>query len=161
MMHEWNDFYVAVTGAAGALTGLIFVGVSINLKKILPLPTLPNRALISLILLITILTFAILQLVPGETLKSLGYQVIIIGFIAWAIVTTLDIKIFRLTKQPWRRYYILNMRIDQIALIPYLMGGICLLSIGETSLYWFVPAIILSFIKSVLDAWVLLIEIHQ
>jgi modulator of FtsH protease len=63
-MEEWNDLYVAVAGAAAALTGLIFVGVSISLTKILSYPTLPNRALVSLILLLSILTFSILLLIP-------------------------------------------------------------------------------------------------
>jgi hypothetical protein len=33
-MNEWHDFLVAAADAAAALTGLIFVGVSINLNRI-------------------------------------------------------------------------------------------------------------------------------
>ena len=53
-MSEWSNFFMAILGAAAALTGLIFVGVSISLTKILSIPTLPGRALISLTLLLTI-----------------------------------------------------------------------------------------------------------
>ncbi|MBS1918513.1 MAG: hypothetical protein JST87_19775 [Bacteroidetes bacterium] len=42
-------------GAAAVLTGLIFVGVSLNLTKILSFTSLPNRTLISLLLLLNIL----------------------------------------------------------------------------------------------------------
>ena len=38
-----------------ALTGLIFVGVSINITKVLSFPKLPDRALLSLVLLLNIL----------------------------------------------------------------------------------------------------------
>ena len=54
---QWSNFYVAVAGASAALTGLIFVGVSISLAKILSIPSLPNRALVSLILLLNVLDF--------------------------------------------------------------------------------------------------------
>jgi hypothetical protein len=47
-MNEWHDFFIACAGASAALMGLIFVGVSINLTRILSFPTLPGRALISM-----------------------------------------------------------------------------------------------------------------
>jgi hypothetical protein len=39
MGNNWHDFFLAQAGAAGVLTGLVFVGVSINLEKILSDPT--------------------------------------------------------------------------------------------------------------------------
>ncbi len=36
-MNEWHDLFVATTGASAALTGFIFVCVSINLTRILSL----------------------------------------------------------------------------------------------------------------------------
>jgi hypothetical protein len=39
MGNNWHDFLLAQAGAAGGLTGLVFVGVSINLEKILSDPT--------------------------------------------------------------------------------------------------------------------------
>ncbi|HLL44240.1 MAG TPA: hypothetical protein VK369_13920, partial [Segetibacter sp.] len=59
------------------------------------------------------------------------------------------------------RRYLLNILFNQLAIIRYIICGLCILFIGEAGLYWIVPAIILSFIKSVLDAWVLLVEINR
>jgi hypothetical protein len=36
-MTGWENFFIAEMGASAALVGLIFVGVSINLTRILPL----------------------------------------------------------------------------------------------------------------------------
>src|SRR5215210_1881105 len=108
-MEEWNDLYVAVAGAAAALTGLIFVGVSISLTKILSIPTLPNRALVSLILLLSILTFSILLLVPRKTVTFIGYELSIIGLIVWFFVTGIDLKIYRSNEQQYKSRYLLNI----------------------------------------------------
>jgi hypothetical protein len=52
-MGDWHDFLLALAGAAGVLTGLVFVGVSINLEKIISQPGfgLSGRAAEALILL--------------------------------------------------------------------------------------------------------------
>ena len=57
-MEQWQNFLLAETGASAALTGLDFVGVSINLKRILSLPKLPSRALAALLLLLMILVLS-------------------------------------------------------------------------------------------------------
>ena len=50
VMH-WSDFSVAVVGAFAALTGLLFVAVSINIEQILAVGALAGRALSTMILL--------------------------------------------------------------------------------------------------------------
>jgi hypothetical protein len=67
-MGDWHDFFLAQARAARALTGLVFVGVSINLEKILSEPAfgLAGRAAEALILLVAVLTASVLLLVPGQ-----------------------------------------------------------------------------------------------
>jgi hypothetical protein len=160
-MSEWNDFFVATAGAAAALTGLIFVGVSISLSKILSTPTLPERALISLILLFTIMILSLLSLVPGQSNNMLGIEVLLLGIIVWAAISKIDITTYRKKEKQYKRYYITHMVFNQFAILPYFVGAIIILSVSARGMYWIVLAIIFSFIKAVMDAWVLLIEINR
>lgn len=42
---DWTDLYVASAGASAALTGLLFVAVSVNIQDFLEYAGLPARAL--------------------------------------------------------------------------------------------------------------------
>src|SRR6266704_2360240 len=60
----------------GALTGLLFVAVSINLKQILELPTLPTRAAETLSIMIGRLLLSVFMLVPGQSDAALGAEIL-------------------------------------------------------------------------------------
>src|SRR5262245_24883314 len=79
MMDAWANFFIGQLGASAALLGLLFVGVSINLAKILGSRDLTNRALLAMILLLIILIVSSLFLIPGQPLTWLGAEVLILG----------------------------------------------------------------------------------
>ena len=54
-MGSWADFFSAELGAAAALTGLVIVGISINIARILAEPGLPGRAAETLVLKLVII----------------------------------------------------------------------------------------------------------
>ena len=150
-----------MAAAAATLTGLIFVGVSINLAKILSMPSLPDRALESLILLLTILVVSALALVPAQSPPVIGIEFLSIGFVTWAIILYLDIRIWHNTEKRFKRHSRQNILFSQLAILPYIIAGIIILCQGYSGFYWLIPGILISFIKSIIDAWVLLVEIHR
>jgi modulator of FtsH protease len=62
-MNGWENVFIGELGASAALTGLVFVGISINLKKIMASSFLPNQALEALIAFVSTLFMALLLLI--------------------------------------------------------------------------------------------------
>jgi hypothetical protein len=160
-MKEWSDFFIAVAGASAALTGLIFVGISISLTKILSIGGLADRALLSLLLLLNVLVISILFLVPDQTAKNLGIEVLVAALIAYSIIFLLDLRIFKHKQNKFRRLYILYFVIDHAATIPFIIAGFALSTGWTNGAYWVVAGTLFSIIKAVIDGWVLLVEINR
>lgn len=152
---------MAQVGAAASLAGLLFVGVSLNMSKILALRGLPERALGALVLLVTILIIASLELVPAQPEGVMGIEIVLIGLVAWAAATSTDIKSMRATEEKYRRLYFNNAVLDQAAVVPYLIAGILIVAGHADGVYFLVPAMLFSFVKAIMEAWVLLVEINR
>lgn len=160
-MKEWTNFFVLIGGAAATLTGLIFVGISINLNRIISIPKLPSRASQALILLVTVLLICALCLVPNQAASLLGSEFLVTGIVVWIVTFRIDLKILFKTDDQYKKQYLMNALFTQLSVLPYIVSGIIMLVKDFCGVYWLVPGIIFSFVKSVLDAWVLLVEINR
>lgn len=161
-MEEWDVLFSVTATAAATLTGLIFVGVSINLSKILvPNSTLPNRALIALIYLLTILLLSICLLIPEQSNFAIGIENLFIAIIVWLITIRLDTSNFRKSEMEYKRFFFFKAFLNQLSTIPYLISGWLFLNNNEAGLYWIVFGFSISFLKAFSDSWVLLVEINR
>ncbi|HVU13687.1 MAG TPA: hypothetical protein VHD90_20545, partial [Phototrophicaceae bacterium] len=61
----------------------------------------------------------------------------------------------------YRGQFLSNMVLTQLATLPYVIAGAAVLIFGTNGLYFLPVAMLFSFIKAVLDSWVLLIEINR
>ena len=160
-MSDWQGFLIAEVGASAALTGLIFVSVSINLKRILSFRKLPGRAFGALLLFGTVLVVSSLLLVPGQTTMTNGVEMAGVGAAAWIVFVVSDIGYWRSTKAKYRATLIPLMIVNQAALLSYIAGGVLLFLGHESGMYFTVPAFLFSILKGLLDSWVLLVEINR
>ena len=159
----WESFFVANAGAAAALAGLVFVGVSINIERIAPSPRLSGRALEAFVLLAEVLVVAVLGLVPAIGRTGLGVALGIVGAVVWLVVTraavaSLPSRSGEAAQGP-AGSSVTRVLLGQLATVPLIVAGFTLLVGSGGGLFWLVPAIVFAYVTALGDAWVLLVEI--
>ena len=155
-MPGWDNFFMTQVGASAGLAGLVFVGVSLNLNKIVSSGYLPNRAQEALLVLLMNLVLSLLFLVPGQTAASLGAEVLVIGFLAWMAIVFLHADSFRRMEADFRRRAMTAAAMGQVLAISTWIAGAVLVGV-----YWLVPGLLLSYVVALANAWVLTIEINR
>jgi len=150
---------IASAGGAAALTGLIFVAISINLAKILDSPGVSSRASEAVVILLGLLLVSIVALAPNQPRIALGSEFLAIGGALWLLVTTSQIRAALLGLPVSRLLFAIRVGLYQVAMISFLAAGLSVIIGWHGSMYWLVPACVFSLVAGVQSAWVLLVEI--
>jgi len=163
-MHEvtlesWKDFYVALAGAASALAGLVFVALSINLARILAIPGLTARGGETIILLSAALLAALIGLIPGQSLQTIGLELGVVGLIAWCAPVAFQITAGRAKYYQTRSQLVHRVIFHQAATVPLLLASALMLSGRDGGFGWLALGVILALVAGLQNAWVLLVEI--
>jgi hypothetical protein len=164
----WHDFFLAVSGAGAALAGLVFVALSINLREIIQGTGLVSRAAEAVTLLVSVVIVGLIGLVPSITGWMLGILLVLAGLPVWWLVLRARLEALRLIGQPLdghagptREQWFWTAVIAEAATVPTIIAGISLVAGAGGGLYWLVPGVAFTFVASMLDAWVLLVEIQR
>jgi hypothetical protein len=160
-MPGWDNFFEAQVGASAALAGLVFVGISINLTKIIASGYLPNRAQEALLIMLVNLIVSALFLVPAQTSFSLGIEVLAGGLLAWASVTALHRDSFKRMDAEFRSRALPAAVMGQLSVISIWVAGGVMIVAGPIGVYWLVPGLLLSYVVALANAWVLIVEINR
>jgi modulator of FtsH protease len=156
---DWNPFFTAQTGAFAALTGLVFVALSINLKQILSSPGLPGRAGEAVIVLVEPVLLGMLGLLPRQSVRTLGSELLVIAIVGWVAVTTIVVSgRYALRQRPFfeRASRII---VVQTATLLVVAAAALLMTGHRSGLDWEVAGTGFCLVAGMTDAWVLLIEI--
>lgn len=155
----WHDFFVGTIGASAALTGLLFVAISINLEDILKYPQLPSRALGTLGILVSALVVSGFALAPGQSYRVLGIEIAVTGLVV-AVPTLWAAHRKEAPDEP-RAWVVEHLVTLLLPSIVFTVGGVSLAARTGGGLYWVMAGILSAFVSAAVNGWVLLVEIKR
>lgn len=153
---DWESFAVMTGGASGALTGLLFVAVSLNAERIARHPGLRAIAAQTLVLFLAPLVMATVLLAPRQADWVLGGELVTIGLSGG--LSLLAIGRRRRGPAADERLTGLSGLFDRrdtsiVVMLLFVAGGTIVGSGMSAGLYLLLPASLVAFVSGVLSAW--------
>jgi hypothetical protein len=154
---DWTNFAVITGSAAGALTGLLFVAVSLNRERIAGHPPLRGQAAQTLVLFMLPLLLSVVLVLPGSSAAALGIELIVLAVVAAAVLTLIGRGKKPVGEGLEDRLARLVDRVSPnlVVLVLILVAG-CLQLAGDDGLYWVAASSVLSLVGGVINAWLFL-----
>lgn len=158
----WTDFAVAAAGATAALVGLLIVAMSVNVEQLIAsrAPIAGARATIaSLVLAIAV---CLLMLPPTQTALALGIVTVVLTLVAGAIQFSSIIAQWNMTGEGVTgaiRATIVGLAVAEH--VPFIVGGVMLIAGIAAGLWGIVIGVVMVVIASIINAWVLLVEVRR
>jgi hypothetical protein len=160
MIDGWTDFFEAQVAAAAALTGLVFVALSINLERIVGYPGLVGRAAEALMLLVQPVFVGLAVLIAGQSLRTVGIEVALISVIL--VITIGRILItsgWPAARDRPHKEFGTRCGLVVAALVPALIGSVIMIGGNDDGFYLLAFSTGMCLAAGIADAWVLLVEI--
>jgi len=154
---SWESFAVAEVGAAAALAGLLVVAASINIERIVGIPTVVARLGGGLALFTSGLAAGILLLIPGLDHRIGGFLLALCGILAGLAV--LLPRSLRRVEPEYRRSTKMMTAAAAFAALLMAFSGTAYAFQALGGLYWLAPGILLAFVVGLGNSWVAMIEI--
>ena len=158
MPDDWTTFVTTEVGAAAALSGLVFVALSINLKSILAKPVLVGRAGEAIILLLGPVGFGLVLLSP--------YGHVPLGGIDLALAAAFGVVLNIILVRAWpawkdrpRLPYLGRVVVVEAAVAAEIAGAAILFAAPSAAAGWIGFGGLFCIAGGIADAWVLLVEI--
>jgi hypothetical protein len=155
---DWQGFAELTGGASGALTGLLFVAVSVNASRIAGHQGLRASAAQTLVLFIAPLVMAAVLLAPGQSDWVVGAELIAIGVITSSILLSVRRVKHGLTDDDKQLIAIFNKRGPNVmVMLLFVASGVMLAAGVSGGLYLLLPASLVALASGVLNAWYFLL----
>lgn len=155
----WTGFGEGLASVSGALTGLLFVAVSVKSDALAASPNLASRAAQTLVLFMTSVMVAVLLIAPQPP-PALGAELLAVAALSGAALRILDRRAGHDSRQVVARY-IENFSPNLITAALVAAAGLTFLLKAGGGLYWLIPAVIASLLGGVINAWLFLVRGDQ
>jgi hypothetical protein len=156
---NWSAVFAAITSASAALTGLLFVALSINLTHVIKGRGLIGRAVEVLVLLTAVLIVSTLLLMPGQQIVATATEVLGVAVLEAAVLVYIHVRAPRRVLGVTPAMFTMRVTGAQSGPVFMIVGALSLLGQNGGGLYWVVPALLASMVAAIIGAWVMLVEI--
>ena len=153
----WVSFGEALAAVAGALTGLLFVAVSVKSDVLAASRRLRSRAAQTLVLFMTSVLVAVLLVAP-QPAAALGSGLLVVAVVSGATLIILDRRAGHASGQGAIRY-IEKFSPNMVTALLVGVAGLTFLLKEGGGLYWLIPAAAASVLGGVVNAWLFLVSV--
>jgi hypothetical protein len=160
MLDQWNNFFVMVGSGSAALTGLIFVAMSINPVIIIGNSTHKNRAINMLSGFSAIFMACSFALIGNQNLGALGLEWLVL----WLVATVIFIRGYVVAIRAGMSSIGMNaprLAGGTLCYLAEVVGAIVLILGYSAGLYIAAIATIVLFAFLISGAWLLIIGIYE
>jgi modulator of FtsH protease len=155
---DWQGFAEVTGAASGALTGLLFVAVSLNASRIAGHRGLRASAAQTLLMFLLPLGMAMALLAPGQARWALGGELVATGVGASLVLISLANIKHALGDDDRKLISIFNRKSASFCvMLMFVASGIAVACGADSGLYLLLPASFVAFISGVLNAWYFLL----
>jgi len=153
----WVSFGEALAPVAGALTGLLFVAVSVKGAAMAASLRLRSRAAETLVLFMISVLTAVFLVAPQPSV-ALGWELIVLAALSGASLLWLDRRAGHSTERGVAQY-IEKFSPNTITAVLVALAGATFLAKAGGGLYWLIPAFLASLVGGVVNAWLFLVNL--
>jgi len=153
----WLSFGEALAAVGGALTGLLFVAVSVKSNVLAASLGLRSRAAQTLVLFLTSVLIAVLLVAP-QPAAALGWELLAVALVTGTALFILDRRAGHSSDQGWARY-IERFSPNTITAALVAVAGLTFLLKAGGGLYWLIPASVAGLVGGVVNAWLFLVRL--
>jgi hypothetical protein len=155
---SWHDFFLAAAGAAAALTGLLFVALSLHIRYIAADPTYRNMARGSLLGLVMVLILGLIALAREPTVLT-GAELATVGALYLVLEGGYELLTFRPARWEVATTTLVRSGIGQLLALTGVVGGLGLVFQAGPGLYAVAFISIVIVVWNLWNAWVLLMGV--
>ena len=154
---EWVNFAIGLATASGALTGLVFVAVSLHAADVLGSAFHRRRAESTFVILLGILTASLLLLLPGQGRTAVAVEMLLVG----AVLAYRTARTWPVLRTSLSREAAMSYMAGAIAHSLIVLGAIGLLARSGGGLYVIAAALIVALVRALSDIWILFTGIEE